>query len=125
MAEYQNIFTSVQVRGPVYAGVPLPAGSWTRDGQPFFSYWLGRIGDAQVGPLYLGWTGVASLIFGFIAFEIIGLNMWASVNWDPIQFARQLPWLALEPPPPSYGLSLIHISEPTRRTPISYAVFCL
>src|SRR5664279_2050298 len=24
-----------------------------------------------------------------------------------------------------YMLSLIHISEPTRRTPISYAVFCL
>src|SRR5665647_3521292 len=24
-----------------------------------------------------------------------------------------------------YPLSLIHISEPTRRTPISYAVFCL
>src|SRR5664279_3408756 len=24
-----------------------------------------------------------------------------------------------------YILSLIHISEPTRRTPISYAVFCL
>src|SRR5680860_1772458 len=24
-----------------------------------------------------------------------------------------------------YLLSLIHISEPTRRTPISYAVFCL
>src|SRR5665647_3768937 len=23
------------------------------------------------------------------------------------------------------GISLIHISEPTRRTPISYAVFCL
>ena len=26
---------------------------------------------------------------------------------------------------PSKILSLIHISEPTRRTPISYAVFCL
>src|SRR5680860_1704102 len=26
---------------------------------------------------------------------------------------------------PVQGLSLIHISEPTRRTPISYAVFCL
>ena len=26
---------------------------------------------------------------------------------------------------PGTGLSLIHISEPTRRTPISYAVFCL
>ena len=25
----------------------------------------------------------------------------------------------------AYSLSLIHISEPTRRTPISYAVFCL
>ena len=25
----------------------------------------------------------------------------------------------------TYALSLIHISEPTRRTPISYAVFCL
>ena len=25
----------------------------------------------------------------------------------------------------NYNLSLIHISEPTRRTPISYAVFCL
>src|SRR5680860_1679115 len=25
----------------------------------------------------------------------------------------------------TYYLSLIHISEPTRRTPISYAVFCL
>src|SRR5665647_2789523 len=25
----------------------------------------------------------------------------------------------------AYALSLIHISEPTRRTPISYAVFCL
>ena len=25
----------------------------------------------------------------------------------------------------SLELSLIHISEPTRRTPISYAVFCL
>ena len=24
-----------------------------------------------------------------------------------------------------WSLSLIHISEPTRRTPISYAVFCL
>ena len=28
-------------------------------------------------------------------------------------------------PPALYALSLIHISEPARRTPISYAVFCL
>src|SRR5680860_1382722 len=31
-------------------------------------------------------------------------------------------WSSLQLPQP---LSLIHISEPTRRTPISYAVFCL
>ena len=33
--------------------------------------------------------------------------MWASVNWDPVQFVRQLPWLALEPPAPKYGLTVL------------------
>ena len=51
-----------------------------------------------------GWLGLASLICGFIAIEIIGLNMLASVNWNPIQFVRHLFWLALEPPAPEYGL---------------------
>jgi photosynthetic reaction center M subunit len=107
MAEYQSIFTTVQVRSPAYMGAPLQEkGTWKRQGQPFFSYWAGRIGDAQIGPIYLGWTGVISLICGFIAIEIIGLNMWASVGWDPVQFVRQLPWLALEPPAPEYGLSI-------------------
>jgi photosynthetic reaction center M subunit len=101
MAQYQNIFTRVQVRGPLHDGVALPRGSWARVGKPFHSRLLGMIGDAQVGPIYLGFTGIASLICGFIAIEIIGLNMWASVDWSPIQFIRQLPWLALEPPPPA------------------------
>ena len=65
-----------------------------------------KFGDAQIGPIYLGHTGLLSLVCGFIAIEIIGLNMLAQVNWDPIQFVRQLFWLALEPPPPKYGLSL-------------------
>ena len=107
MAEYQNIFTRVQIAGPMHGGVTLPRGSSNRTGKPFHSHLLGLIGDAQVGPIYLGFTGIASLICGFIAFEIIGLNMWASVNWDPVQFVRQLPWLALEPPPPAYGLDLM------------------
>jgi photosynthetic reaction center M subunit len=111
MAEYQNLFNQVQVRAPADPGVALPSGSWPRRGSARFSYLYGRIGDAQVGPVYLGWTGVASLLCGFIAIEIIGLNMWASVNWDPIQFIRQLPWLALEPPPPAYGLSLPPLNE--------------
>jgi photosynthetic reaction center M subunit len=106
MLEYQNLFTRVQVRTAPDWGVPIDQREWTRTGPPGFSYWLGKLGDAQVGPIYLGRTGVASLIFGFVAFEIIGLNMWASVNWDPVQFVRRLPWLALEPPPPAYGLGL-------------------
>ena len=106
MLEYQNLFTRVQVRTAPDWGVPIDQREWTRTGPPGFSYWLGKLGDAQVGPIYLGRTGVASLIFGFIAFEIIGLNMWASVNWNPVQFIRRLPWLALEPPSPAYGLSI-------------------
>ena len=104
MSEYQNIFTRVQVRGPVHMGTALPRGSWVRTGQPGYSRMLGWFGDPQIGPIYLGLSGLASLVCGFIAIEIIGLNMWASVDWNPIQFVRQLPWLALEPPPPAYGL---------------------
>jgi photosynthetic reaction center M subunit len=111
MAEYQNIFTRVQVRTPAYIGVPTTRGTWVRQGKPFFFYWAGRIGDAQIGPIYLGATGVASLFFGFLAFEIIGLNMLASVNWNPVQFVRQLPWLALEPPAPGYGLRIPPLNE--------------
>ena len=108
MPEYQNIFTQVQVRGPLYPGIPLTAGeNRERLGKPFFSYWAGVIGDAQIGPVYLGFLGTASILFGVLAFEIIGLNMWASVNWDPVQFVRQLFWLKLEPPPPSAGLCMI------------------
>jgi photosynthetic reaction center M subunit len=111
MAEFQNIFTQVQVRGPAETGVPLPAGNWSRDGTPVFSRLLGIFGNAQLGPIYLGNLGLASLISGFIAIEIIGLNMWASVGWDPIEFIRQLPWLALEPPGPEHGLSFPPLAE--------------
>jgi photosynthetic reaction center M subunit len=107
MASYQNIFTQVQVRGPVDFGVALPAGAMPRDGTPGYSGLLGLIGNAQIGPIYLGFLGVASLFCGFIAFEIIGLNMFASVNWNPVEFVRQLPWLSLQPPPPQYGLQIL------------------
>jgi photosynthetic reaction center M subunit len=106
MPEYQNIFTRVQIRGPLHDGVPAPSGIWGRQGKPFFSYFMGQIGNAQIGPIYLGTLGIASIATFVIAFEIIGLNMLASVNWNPIRFVRDLPWLALEPPAPSYGLRL-------------------
>ncbi|MEQ1800655.1 MAG: photosynthetic reaction center subunit M [Gammaproteobacteria bacterium] len=111
MAEYQNIFTRVQVRAPAYAGVPASVADGPRNPKSFFIHLLGRVGDAQVGPIRLGWLGVASLICGFIAIEIIGLNMWASVDWNPLQFVRQLFWLALEPPSPEYGLSIPPLNE--------------
>ena len=108
MADYQNIFTRVQVRGPAVcrrAAAATAAGRAT--GKPASSL-LARARSAtrRSGRSISADLGVASLICGFIAFEIIGLNMWASVNWDPIQFVRQLPWLALEPPPPAYGLHI-------------------
>ena len=111
MAEYQNVFTRVQVRTTPDWGVPIEQRTWVRQWPPRFSYWLGKLGDAQVGPIYLGWTGVASLVCGFLAFEIIGLNMWASVGWDPVEFVRRLPWLALEPPAPGYGLRIPPLAQ--------------
>jgi photosynthetic reaction center M subunit len=107
MAQYQNLFTRVQAVGPAHMGVALPAGNSPRTGkQPWFSYWLGKLGNAQIGPIYLGGLGVASLLLGMLSINIIGFNMLASVNWNWIEFIRQLPWLALEPPPPGYGLKL-------------------
>jgi photosynthetic reaction center M subunit len=105
MAEYQNLFTRVQAVGPLHHGVELPHGNVPRTGaEPGIFHLLGRFGNAQIGPIYLGGLGLASIICGVLAINIMGLNMLASVNWDPVQFIRQLFWLALEPPPPSYGL---------------------
>jgi len=106
MAEYQNIFTVVQATGPVQHGVELGHGNSPRSGQPFLIHLFGRLGNAQLGPIYLGGLGLASLICGVFAFTIIGMNRLASVDWNPIQFVRQLFWLALEPPAPAYGLGI-------------------
>ncbi|MEQ8479678.1 MAG: photosynthetic reaction center subunit M [Hoeflea sp.] len=111
MMEYQNIFTQVQVRGPVEAGIPLPRGDNERVGKPSYNWLAGWFGNAQIGPVYLGFLGTASLIAGTIWFVIVGFNMLASVGWDPIQFIRQLFWLALEPPPAEYGLSIPPLNE--------------
>jgi photosynthetic reaction center M subunit len=108
MAGYQNIFTQVQVRGPAELGIALPQGSIPRDGEGFIgiSRLMGSFGNAQLGPIYLGWSGVGALLSLFIALQIIGWNMAASVNYNPIEFIRQLPWLTLNPPPPEQGFNL-------------------
>ena len=106
MASYQNIFTQVQIRGPAEIGPALGGYDFPRLGKPGFSYWMGKLGNAQIGPIYLGGLGILSLMFGLLAFEVVGLNMFASVGWNPVQFVRQLPWLALEPPGPEWGFTL-------------------
>ena len=72
MAYYQNIFTQVQVR----AASPDPGVPIHNEDRSAATFWhlLGRLGNAQIGPIYLGYTGLLSLICGFTAFEIIGLN---------------------------------------------------
>ena len=112
MATYQNIFNRVQVQARhAHMGIPLPAQDEARMGSPIQNKFLGFFGNAQIGPFYLGSLGMASLLFGLVGFVIIGFNMLASVDWNPIEFVRQLPWLALEPPAPEYGLSIPPLNE--------------
>ncbi len=86
MIEYQTIFTQVQARGHAHDGVAMDRGTWPREGKPFFNHWLGVIGNAQIGPFYLGTLGLASLVSGGLAIFIIGMNYLASVNWNPIRW---------------------------------------
>ena len=112
MADYQNLFTTVQPTSHhLHMGVPLGPYNSPRDFKPWLFHLLGRFGNAQIGPIYLGRLGLASLFCGLIWFTIIGMNMLASVNWSPIQFVKQLFWLSLDPPSPAYGLSIPPIND--------------
>jgi len=112
VADYQNLFTTVQpTSSHLHMGVPLGPYNSPRDGKPFLWHLLGRFGNAQLGPIYLGRLGLASLFCGLIWFTIIGMNMLASVNWSPIQLVKQLFWLSLDPPSPVYGLSMPPIND--------------
>ncbi len=107
MIEYQNIFNQVQVQGPAELGITNGKGiEKERGGTPFFSKIMGWIGNAQIGPIHLGFFGLISVITGTLAFNIIGLNMLAQVGWSFPEFLRQGFWLALEPPGPEWGLRM-------------------
>jgi len=112
VADYQNLFTTVQPTSDhLHDGVPLGPYNSSRDFKPWLFHLLGRFGNAQIGPIYLGRLGLASLFCGLLWFTIIGMNMLASVNWNPIQFIKQLFWLSLDPPSPEYGLSIPPIND--------------
>ena len=108
-ASFRSLYSQIQVHGPYEPGLPLPSADLPRVGKPFFSTWMGKIGDPQVGATYLGGWGIASLILGFIAIEIIGLNFWASVNWNPVDFVLGIPWHRLDPPAAKYGLNPFNV----------------
>jgi photosynthetic reaction center M subunit len=107
MIEYQNIFTQVQVAGEPEMGITNGKGiEKERTKSATFSTLAGWIGNAQLGPIHLGFFGLLSVITGTLAFNIIGLNMLAQVGWSFPEFLRQGFWLALEPPGPEWGLRM-------------------
>ncbi|MDB4187868.1 photosynthetic reaction center subunit M [bacterium] len=112
MAEYQNIFTQVQVQGPAEMGVD-PSGTLARErtNGASFSKLAGLFGNAQLGPIYLGTFGVISLVTGFAWFFMVGLSFWDQVDYSPALFLRELFWLSLEPPAEEYGLSIPPMAE--------------
>ena len=72
MAEYQNIFTQVQVRAAPEMGMVEGVELENRTKSASFSTLLGWFGNAQLGPIYLGTLGVISLATGLIWFVMVG-----------------------------------------------------
>ena len=106
MAEYQNFFTQVQVSAAPEMGMVEGVDVGARTKSASFSTLMGWIGNAQLGPIYLGTFGVVSIITGLIWFEIIGFWFWRQAGYDPAVFLRDLFWLSLEPPAPEWGLRI-------------------
>ncbi len=111
MAEYQNIFTQVQVRAAPEMGLVEGVELENRTKSASFSNLLGWFGNAQLGPIYLGAMGVLSLAAGTIWFVMVGLWFWDQAGYNPAVFLRDLFWLSLDPPAPEYGLSIPPMRE--------------
>lgn len=82
MAEYQNIFTPVQVQGPAEIGMAADMDT-NRECTSIarFSSLLGVFGNAQLGPVHLGSFGLNAVISFAAWFFIIGMNFWAQVTY--------------------------------------------
>jgi photosynthetic reaction center M subunit len=111
MAEYQNIFTQVQVRTSPEMGLNERVEIENRTKGASFSSLAGWLGNAQLGPVYLGTMGVISLVIGFAWFLMVGMWFWGQAGYNPAVFARDLFWFSLEPPGPEYGLSIPPLAE--------------
>jgi photosynthetic reaction center M subunit len=58
MLEYQNLFTRVQVGHAPDPGLPIDDHRRALRQGVFLSL-AGKLGDAQIGPIYLGWAGIS------------------------------------------------------------------
>ncbi len=111
MAEYQNIFTQVQVRAAPEMGLVEDVKLENRTKGAGFSTLAGWFGNAQLGPVYLGTLGTISLATGAVWFLMVGLWFWDQAGYNPAVFLRDLFWLSLDPPSPEYGLRIPPMRE--------------
>ncbi len=111
MAEYQNIFTQVQVRAAPEMGMVEDVDLGNRTRGASFSNLAGWFGNAQLGPIYLGTFGVISLATGAIWFMLCGAWFWYVAGFNPAVFLRDLFYMSLEPPAPEYGLGFAPLAE--------------
>ena len=111
MAEYQNIFTQVQVRAAPEMGLVENVELGNRSTGAGFSNLLGWLGNAQLGPIYLGTFGVISVATGAIWFFLVGASFWYQAGFNPAVFLRDLFYMALEPPAAEYGLGFAPLGE--------------
>jgi len=111
MAEYQNIFTQVQVRAAPEMGLVENVELGNRSTGAGFSNLLGWFGNAQLGPIYLGTFGVISVATGAIWFFLVGASFWYQAGLNPAVFLRDLFYMSLEPPAPEYGLGFAPLGE--------------
>ncbi|MEM0900252.1 MAG: photosynthetic reaction center subunit M [Pseudomonadota bacterium] len=107
MREYQNIFTITQVRAHPEMGVPIDNWEIERSKNPFYNWLAGKFGNAQIGPIYLGFLGVASIVSFIIGFTIIGFNYLDQVDWNPVRFILEMVFLSLDPPLEEHGLRVM------------------
>ena len=111
MASYQNIFTQVQVRALPETGMVENVDTGNRTAPGGFSTLLGWVGNAQLGPIYLGGVGVLSLASGAVWFLMVGAWFWHQAGYNPAVFLRDLFWLSLDPPSPDHGLRIPPLAE--------------
>lgn len=111
MAEYSNIFNQLQVRGAPEAGMVEKVELYNRTRTTGFSSLMGWLGNAQLGPVYLGTMGVISLMSGATWFFLVGAWYWHLAGYNPAVFLRDLFWFSLEPPGPEYGLGFAPIGQ--------------